>query len=426
MTPTPASLKWRVLIGCFLSYMFDAVDIIVLAIAMPAITTSLHITQAQAGLLATATLLGVGLSSVVLGRLADTLGRKTAMLFSLACFGGLTMTIAGVADWRVILALRFLSGLGMGGVWSTAAALVNETWPAQQRGRATAFVLSSFSVGGALAAAVSSYVLPVYGWRTLFFVCGVAVATAMVYVWLLVPESQVWLDQRHSKSSTSATSHRTGNLAEIFSPGLLRITVLGTLTSTLALSAYWGASTWLPTYLVKERGLDVATMARFMVLLNVGMFVGYQVFGLLADRIGKQRAVIVSLVGSGLTLPIYTLATGHTTLLLLGPVFAFFQAFAGVVGSYFPELFPTRVRATGAGFCFNAGRGFSAVAPLALGSAAIAFGFATCIAVCGLLFMLSAAVVALLPRDAAGKDIGAAGDLIHLPGGDANPTLDVH
>ncbi|AOZ09010.1 MFS transporter [Cupriavidus malaysiensis] len=405
MAPTPASLKWRVLIGCFLSYLFDAVDIIILTIAMPAITASLQITQAQAGLLVTATLLGIGLSSVVMGRLADTLGRRTALLLSLASFGVLTMAIAGATDWRQILVLRFFSGLGLGGVWSTAAAHVNETWPAHQRGRATAFVLSSFSVGASVAAAASAWLLPAHGWRVLFFACGAAVAIAIAYVWLRVPESEVWLAQRRMRVSTTASAAGApagASLAELFDPALRRITVLGTATSALALAAYWGATTWLPTFLVKERGLDVATMAGFVAVLNLGMFLGYNAFGLLADRIGKQRAIIVSLLGTGLTLPLYAMTTGHGALLLLGPVFAFFMAFAGLVGAYFAELFPTRLRATGAGFCFNVGRGISAFAPLTLGSVAGVLGFANSIALCGALFLLAAAVVALLPRDAAG------------------------
>ncbi|TDF62199.1 MFS transporter [Cupriavidus sp. L7L] len=406
MSSNPASLKWRVLIGCFLSYMFDAVDIIILAIAMPAITASLHITQSQAGLLVTATLLGIGLSSVVMGRLADTLGRRTALLLSLVTFGTLTMAIAAATDWRHILLLRFLAGLGLGGVWSAAAAHVSETWPAHQRGRATAFVLSSFSVGAAVAALTAAWLLPLYGWRMLFLVCGAAVVIAIVYVWLRVPESQVWCAQRASSSSATVGAG-SARLADLFAAGTLRTTLLGTATSALALSAYWGASTWLPTFLVRERGLDVATMASFVAVLNIGMFLGYNVFGVLADRIGKQRAVIASLIGSGLTLPVYTFVTDHATLLMLGPVFAFFMAFAGLVGSYFAELFPTRIRATGAGFCFNVGRGISAFSPLALGSAATAFGFAPGIALCGALFLLSAGVVALLPRAANEQEAAA-------------------
>ena len=399
MTPQPNTLKWRVLIGYFLSYMFDAVDIIILAIAMPSITASLQIGPTQAGLLVTATLLGIGLSGVVMGPVADVLGRRKALLLSLATFGVLTMAIAGATDWRQILVLRFLAGLGLGSVWSTAAAHVNESWPAHQRGRATSFVLSAFSVGAALAAAAAAYFLPVHGWRVLFFVCGAAVSLAIVYVWLRVPESQAWLEQRQQRRHGAGPAAWAPGIAALFAPDLLRVTVLGTLTSALALAAYWGASTWLPTFLVKERGLDVGTMARFMALLNIGMFVGYNAFGLIADRIGKQRAVIVSLVGTGLALPLYIQATDRTVLLWLGPAFAFFMAFAGLMGSYFAELFPTQLRATGTGFCFNVGRGISAFAPLALGSLSASLGFATGIALCGGLFLVAAAVVALLPRD---------------------------
>ena len=195
MAPSPSTLKWRVLAGYFLSYMFDAVDILILAIAMPAISASLQIGPMQAGLLATATLLGIGMSGLVMGPLADRWGRRKVLLLSLGSFGALTMAVAGATDWREVLALRFLSGLGLGSVWGIAAAHVNETWPAHQRARATSFVLSSFSIGAAIAAA-AAYLLPAHGWRALFFVCGAAVVIAMVYVWRYVPESETWLADR--------------------------------------------------------------------------------------------------------------------------------------------------------------------------------------------------------------------------------------
>ena len=175
------------------------------------------------------------------------------------------------------------------------------------------------------------------------------------------------------------------------------------MVSALTLAAYWGASTWLPTFLQKERGLETGTMARFLVLLNIGMFVGYNAFGYIADRVGKKKALILSLVCSGLLLPFYVQATDHLLLLWLGPVFAFFMAFAGLMGSYFAELFPTQLRATGAGFCFNVGRGISAFAPLLLGSMSATFGFGPSIA-CGGVFVIAAAVVLLLP---AGKTAAA-------------------
>ena len=104
------------LAGYFLSYMFDAVDILILAIAMPAISASLQIGPMQAGLLATATLLGIGMSGLVMGPLADRWGRRKVLLLSLGSFGALTMAVAAATDWREVLALRFL-GLGLGSVW---------------------------------------------------------------------------------------------------------------------------------------------------------------------------------------------------------------------------------------------------------------------------------------------------------------------
>ncbi|MBN3732987.1 MFS transporter [Burkholderia sp. Tr-20390] len=397
MLHSAPNLKWRVLIGYFLSYMFDAVDIIILAIAMPAIRASLQIGPAQAGMLVTATLLGVGISGLVMGPVADRWGRRSVLLLSLGSFGLLTMAIAAATDWREVLVLRFLSGLGLGSVWSLAASHVNETWPTDQRARATSFVLSSFSIGAVVASAAAAYVIPTHGWRVLFFVCGAAVSIAMAYVWLRVPESEAWKAKQQHKGSGPNHPGNGSGVASLFAPGLLRVTLLGTLTSALALAAYWGASTWLPTFLVKERGLEMGTMARFLALLNVGMFIGYNVFGYIADRIGKKKALLVSLICTGLLLPFYVQATDRTVLLLLGPVFAFFMAFAGLMGSYFAELFPTQVRATGTGFCFNVGRGFSAFAPLLLGSMSSAFGFGPSIAVCGGVFVVAAVAVLMLP-----------------------------
>ncbi|WP_454688924.1 MFS transporter [Achromobacter aloeverae] len=403
MIVSPIALKWRVLIGCFLSYMFDALDILLLIVALPSIEASMHISHTQAGLMVTATLLGIGVSSLVMGGLADTMGRRKALLVSLVGFGVLTMAIAAVTDWRQILVLRFLAGLGLGGVWGIVAAQINEAWPGHQRARATAFVLSSFAVGAGLGAALAAGILAAHGWRILFFVSGALAVIPIVYVWLRVPESAVWLEQKRRGRDPLAPPRSTATVKSLLSGGLLRITLLATAACALELTAYWGTMTWLPTFLVQERGLDSSRMAGFMAVLNVGTFIGFNIFGWLADRIGKRRMIILSLVCCGLMLPIYTLARNHTALLLLGPVFAFFFAFSGLFGSYFAELYPTHLRASGSGFCYNVGRGLSAFAPLVLGTVAEAFhlSFSVSIALCGLLFILAAVAIFLLPNDPA-------------------------
>jgi MFS family permease len=375
-----------VLAGAFTAYMFDSLEILLLSYALPDIRTTFGLTATQGGLLATATLLGIGVSSVTVGWLADNYGRKRALLFSLAVFGVFTAALPLVPNFTVFLLLRFVAGLGLGGVWGAVSTYVVETWPAAQRGRAVAFVLSSFPVGGAVAALLAGALLP--DWRLLFFLAGAGVVVPLLIVGLFFTESAEWARQKSTPVK----------IAEIFSPALRRNTLLGTAVAALALFGWWGGSTWLPTFLHTDRGIPTATVALFMTVLNLGMFAGYNVFGLIADRIGRKYALLLSLAGVGLTLPLYVVAADRTALLWLGPLFAFFAAFTGIFGSYLGELFPTRVRATGAGFCFNVGRGVSALAPLTLGALATGAGLGTGLLVCAGIILGAAVVMTFLPN----------------------------
>jgi MFS family permease len=387
--------RWKVLGGCFLAYLFDALEIVLLSLALPAIRADFGISAAQAGLLATATLLGIGVSSVAAGWLADNLGRKTALLASLSTFGALTASLAAVQSFEVFLVLRFLAGLGLGGVWAVVSAYVVETWPPQSRGRAAAFVLSAFPAGGVLAAVMSGVFLP--DWRTMFLVAGAMTIVPVAIVAVLFRESAEWLAQRAAAEAAPTVAVKV-SVREVFAGPLRRRTLLGTLMAALALTGYWGTSTWLPTYLTSERGLPASSVALFLTVLNLGTFVGYNIFGVVADRIGRRRTIIITLTGVALTVPIYALATDHTALFWLGPMFAFFTAFFGLFGSYLGELFPTRSRATGAGFCFNMGRGISAFAPFVLAGLAGVIGFSGGLVACAVFFGLAAVVALLLPR----------------------------
>lgn len=397
--------RWVVLGGGFIAYMFDALEIILLSLALPAIRSELDLTAAQGGLLATATLLGIGFSSVVVGYFADNFGRRAALVGSLVTFGLCTAALAAVQGFEVFLLLRFVAGFGLGGVWSVVSAYVVETWPSRSRGKAAAFVLSSFPIGGALAAVLSGMFLP--DWRTLFLVAGLAVAVPVVIVVAFFPESAQWQRERVTRSDDAARV----SIREIFAPALRRRTAVATGVAALALTGWWGGSTWLPTYLTEERGVDSGTVAVYMTVLNLGMFVGYNVFGVIADRIGRRPAIVISLLGVAATLPLYAFTTNHTALLWLGPLFAFFAAFVGLFGSYLGELFPTRMRTTGAGFCFNVGRGISAFAPFGLAALAAAIGLSGGLLVCAVFFGAAGLLTLLLPRDPRADDLPLADDM---------------
>ncbi len=406
--------RWIVLGGCFLAYLFDALEIVLLSMALPTIRKDLALTITQSGLLATATLVGIGVSSVLGGFVADNFGRKKALVASLLTFGAFTVAIAIAPNYETILLLRFLAGVGLGAVWSVVSAYVVETWPEQHRGRAAAFVISAFPAGGAMAAGIAGWFLP--DWRLMFLVAGTAVILPAGVVLVFFAESESWAAEK-ARTSADVVSVR-----DVLGSSLRRRTLLGTVMAALALFGYWGATTWLPTYLTTERDLPSSSVATFMTILNVGMFLGYNGFGILADRIGRHRTIILTLLGVALTLPVYALTTHRTALLWMGPVFGAFTAFFGLFGSYLGELFPTRARATGAGFCFNVGRGVSALAPFILAGLAGSIGFRGGLIVCAGFFALAALVALLLPRAHATTD-GIAAEPITDPRDDTPATV---
>ncbi|MGO4003374.1 MFS transporter [Pseudomonas fluorescens] len=384
--------KWHVLIGGFIAYLFDAMEIILLSIALPVIRQDLGLSINEAGALATATLLGIGASSIITGWYSDNYGRRSALIASLVIFGSLTTAIAYASDLYILLLLRFVSGLGLGGVWSVVSAYIAETWPQHQRARATAFVISAFPIGAIIAALAARYMLP--EWRTLFFYSGIAVLLPIAYIFFFVQESASWKSEKET-----ATNKQRVAVKEIFSADLRRTTILGTTTASLALLGYWGASTWLPSYLVQERGLSLSAMAGFMAVLNLGNFLGMNFFGFLADKIGKRNTIITTLMLTAVMVPIYVYSSDTNSLFWLGPVYAFFIAFAGLFGSYFSELYPTRVRTLGTGFCFNAGRGLAAFAPILLSGIASYYSLAAGLMVCAGFFVLSALVLTRMPQN---------------------------
>lgn len=392
--------RWRVLFGGFFGYAFDAMDLMLLSMALQSIMADLHLSRPEAGLLATSTMIGVALSAIAMGWFSDSYGRRSAMQVSLISFSVFTMAIALTTSYWQVVVLRFFAGLGLGGLWGVIAAYIAETWAPRQRGRAAAFALSSFPIGVGLASYFAGQIIPVYGWRALFWTGGLALLVSL-YVHFFVPESEVWIAERDRKHADVAGGTRAGAfvaLGDIFRNGLAKYTILSALVAGLSLSAYWGTTTWLPTYLVKERGLSVHDMGMFMTVLSVGMFIGYQLFGWLADVIGKRRSLLITLFGCALTLPLYAWATDRMVLLWLGPVYAFFIAWVGLFGSYFGELYPTHIRATGSGFCFNVGRGISAFAPVLFGGLAEMVGIQLALGFCGVLFLLAGAIMVLLPN----------------------------
>jgi MFS family permease len=290
----------------------------------------------------------------------------------------------------------------MGGEWSSGSVLVSETWPAEHRGKAIGIMQSGWALGYILAALVSAFILPRFGWRALFLV-GVLPALLTIWIRRRVPEPAVWNVAQTARLSLSQFFNN--KLSAIFQPALLRRTLIATLLTSFVLFAYWGLFTWLPGFLSKPlaqggAGMSIVKTSGWIIPMQIGAFFGYLSFGFIADRFGRKPAFIFYLLTAAILVPIYgQMARSDTALLILGPFIGFFgSGYFSLFGAMLAELFPTSIRATGQGFAYNAGRAFSALAPYSIGQLADIYGIGSALALTSAFFLIGAMMILLLPE----------------------------
>jgi len=389
--------RWPVLWAAFVTYLFDSYDLMVLAIAMPVLLKVLNITLPEGGLLGSATMLGAMAGSVLFGLIAENYGRRFALLLALVWLGIGMGVVYFMNSWTHWLVLRFITGIAIGGIWGPCAALIAEHWSPEYRGRAASFVFSSFAIGAVVASLVGRMVLHVE-WQWLFVAGTISIPAALLVMRLVPPdpERSVSADGHHGKS-------RIG-IGAIFEGGLAKTTFLATLVSVVNLAGYWGAAFWIPTFLTKERGLSLTTMAGFSFVMYLGMFLGFQFFGMLSDRIGRRRAMIAAFVTVAAAVAVYIVVRHPMFLFWWGIVVGFgLCGSGGVLGAYYAELFPERVRAYAGGFCWNMGRVGAVLAPFTIGYIGKSQGLQTGLAVTCVIYILGAAMLLLLPETFKGR-----------------------
>jgi MFS family permease len=391
----------RSLLAGGLGWLLDAMDVMLYSLVLAHLMKDLAMDKPTAGLLNSLTLVASAIGGAAFGVLADRVGRTRALMASILVYSlasgacGLSQTILQLAIFRFIL------GLGMGGEWTTGAALIAETWPPEHRGKALGLMQSAWAIGEMVAAGVVALVLPSFGWRAVFFV---GVLPALVVLWIRrdVPESRLWLERREAPPR---------GLRDVFrDPALRRNGMLATAMNAFSMFGYWGLFTWIPAYLALPiaeggRGLDLMKTTTWLLVMGIGKWLGYVTFGFAADRFGRRGTYVLFLLAAALLVPVYGLTTRPATLLALGPLVAFFGTgyFSGF-SALASELFPTEVRATAMGLSYNVGRGLSAFAPFVVGALATRWGLGTAFLVPAGAF-LAAALTALALPETRGKSL---------------------
>ena len=414
--PAPASLRsaspfqWprdispverKSLIAGGLGWMLDAMDVMLYSFVLAYLMTEFGMSKSTGGLLNSLTLVASAIGGLFFGVLADRLGRTRALMASILVYSissaacGLSRSIPQLAVFR------FLLGLGMGGEWSSGAALIAETWRAEHRGRALGLMQSTYAIGEAVAAVTVLLVFPHFGWRAVFF-AGVLPALLVLWIYRGVPEPELWKNRTKGKKSAV--------LRKLIHRDVLRNGLLATTMNAFSMFGYWGLFTWIPSFLSLPvskggRGLSVVVGTTFYLALSPGKWLGYASFGFFADAFGRRKPYFTYLLVAAILVPFYAVIRSPLFLLLLGPFVAFFgTGFFSGYAAIASELFPGEIRAAAMGLSYNLGRGLSAAAPFAVGAMASQFGFLPAFFLLAGAF-LAAALLALLLPETRGREL---------------------
>jgi MFS family permease len=395
---------WRVLTASFLGWVFDGYEAYALVIVIPFVLKSM-LTPVQfaeraiwAGVAIGLTLLGWGIGGLAGGVLADYVGRKRMMIYSVlgyALFSGIT---AFATDFWTFCFLRLITGFAMGSEWSTGVALLAETWPNHARPKGAGFLQSGFGFGTLIAALVwfglsQTNPLGQDTWR-LVFVIGALPALFCLYIRRAVDESDRWrqaiLQQRWAATEQGASAptaptsgKRPFTLSEIFrEPEGRRRALLAFLLSMTTTIGWWAISSWLPQFAAQMASASAApnpaqSALRAVLLYTCGAIVAYLLSGFLADLLGRRVYLFLTFLGSlATTALVYLWTKSLDTLLWASFVNGFFTLGCAYswMAIYPAELFTSSVRATAAAFIFNAARLIAWVFPILAGTLIHAFG----------------------------------------------------
>jgi MFS family permease len=389
---------WRALFAAQIGWMLDAMDFLLFTFAVLAIQKEFGLSRATIGALTSVALVSSAAGGILFGPLADRIGRVRAMTISILIYSLATAGLATSHSLWQLVGWRALVGIGMGGEWSSGSVLVAESWPSEHRAKALGIMQSGWAIGALLAAALAAFVLEPLGWRGLFAI-GALPALATFFIRRGVEEPKVWRERAPSQA------HESMPLVAIFQRGSIGRVAIASLLASSVLIAFWGVITWLPAFLATPiadggAGLTQTKSALWTIVLQVGAFAGYVSFGWLADRFGRRPAFTAFMIAAAVVVPVFAFgARSLVTLLLIGPLVGYFcHGYFSVFGAMLAELFPTRLRATAQGFCYNVGRLASAAAPLAIGAAAKTHGLGTAIAVNSLFFLVGAVLIWMLPE----------------------------
>jgi MFS family permease len=382
---------------CWLGWVFDFYDLILVAFLIKTIETALHMSHTQSAWLLGVGLGASGLGGILFGWLADLYGRKKILTFTVILFS-LGMLVSGFVQTPFqFMVARFITGLGLGGEWAVGHALIAESVPAEKRARWSAFLQSGEPVGVALAAVLGFAVAPIVGWRAVFMGSAVTGLLALFFR-RYIQESPLWV-----KSPRYSSLERLRALRPFFS-AYWPLMLMALILAIFKLGTYWTCYIWLPRFIQDSFGMAVNKSTLWILVAQLGQLLGMGSFGIMADKVGRHWAFTAfSLLTAFALIPLalfWDQLFHHQQVIFWSLMFllGLGSGCTAGFGALLAEIFPTAQRTFAMGTVYNTARGVQILAPFVVMWAVQRDGLQGGLMVPAILALLTAAWVWILPE----------------------------
>ncbi|MDP9281710.1 MAG: MFS transporter [Chloroflexota bacterium] len=420
------SFHWRLLITSGLGWMFDAMDVLLIGFLVAPIQKEFALAPAQVGLVASAGFVGMFLGAAISGRLADRYGRRLIFQATLVLFSVGAVLSALAPTFETLLAARVVAGLGLGGELPVVATLVSEFSPRAQRGRMIVLLESFWAYGTLAAGLVALFVLPQFGWRGAFIVAALP-ALYVAYLRSALPESPRYLAERGRTAEADAIVRRVErasggalltlgaavaparsgptSIAQLWSPAYVRRTAMLWILWFGITFTYYGIFLYVPS-LLAARGLSEVRSNEFFFLSTIAQIPGYFSAAWLVERWGRKPTLVTYLLGTAAAAFLFGNAGTGTDAFVYAALLSFFNLGAwAIVYTYSPELYPTAIRATGAGIAAAVGRIGGIIGPFLTPVLVPTLGQSGVFALFMVLLVVTATSVWLLAEETKGRSL---------------------
>ncbi|WP_180088255.1 MFS transporter [Acinetobacter sp. YH12219] len=380
---------WGVLIWCLLIIIFDGYDLVIYGVALPLLMQEWSLSAVQAGLLASTALFGMMFGAMCFGTLSDKIGRKKTIMICVGIFSGFTFCGAFASTPVEFGILRFLAGLGIGGVMPNVVALMTEYAPKRIRSTLVALMFSGYAIGGMASALLGAWLVPIYGWKIMFYIA-IIPCLALPLIWKFLPESLMYLTSKHKTDTTrtivskiapeqvlttdtqfvlnEVSEEDKAPLKALFQQGRSFSTFMFWIAFFMCLLMVYALGSWLPKLMI-QAGYSLGASMIFLFALNIGGMVGAIGGGALADRFHIKKVLSIMFMCGALALILLGFNSPQMVLYTLIAV-----AGAATIGSqillytFVAQYYPTTVRSTGMGWASGIGRIGAIVGPVLTGA----------------------------------------------------------